>query len=302
MRIFITRSLAFFIPVIICIFIIEYSLRAIPNDYSYKNSYLKKHAYEIEVLILGNSHTYRGIIPKNLNFNSFNASYISQSLNLDFLIFNKYKNQLNSLKYLILNISYPSLFSSLETSKENWRLKNYNLYYNFNITIKPKNYFELLSNTYSVNKERFFQYYINDKNQITCSNLGEGTIEENKNIDISALKAVKRHTKEGLPYYKEYLSGLNDIILYARVHDIKIILVTLPAYKEYANNLDKKQLKLMNTLLDSIVYSHNNVYRKDYLYDTNFIKEDFLNADHLNKKGAEKLTFKLNNYIESLSN
>lgn len=68
------------------------------------------------------------------------------------------------------------------------------------------------------------------------------------------------------------------------------------------NHLDKEQLGLMNSIVDSITDSNNNVFRKDYLTNDNFSKEDYFNADHLNKRGAEKLTNMINDYIEVLSN
>lgn len=174
MKRFAIRLLFFVIPALITVSLFEYYLREIPNDYSYKNSYLQENAADIKVLILGNSHAYRGVIPEKLNLKAFNAAYVSQTLDLDFLVFDKFKEQLNSLEFVIINISYPSLFSSLKISKESWRLKNYNLYYNLNITSNPKNYSEILSNSFIINKKRFSRYYVNNESLILSSTLGGG--------------------------------------------------------------------------------------------------------------------------------
>jgi len=301
MQQFIKRICLFLIPLLIGFGALEYSLRLIPNDYAYKNEYLNKYSDKIEVLILGNSHAYRGVIPENINLNTFNAAYISQSLDLDFLIFNKYKKDLKKLKFIVINISYPSLFGSLKESKEDWRIKNYNLYYDFRITLTPKNYSELLGNKYDVNKKKWMNYYLDDKTLKTTTLLGGGQIYRNNNKKESGIKAAKRHTKKGLPYYKEYLNELNNILKDARINNFNLIFITTPTYKYYANNLDIKQLNLMNYIVDSLTINNSNVYRLNLLKSEDYLYEDFSDPDHLNNKGAEKFTKKLNNFIESLS-
>lgn len=95
------RLIIFLLPILLGLCVLESFLRAIPNDYSYKKKYLDENAEDLELLILGNSHYYRGILAEDLNINSFNAAYVSQSLNLDFLIFNMAHIKIDSK---ILNI------------------------------------------------------------------------------------------------------------------------------------------------------------------------------------------------------
>jgi hypothetical protein len=291
----------FLIPLSLLFLGAEYTLRAIPNDYSYKKKYLDSHATEIEVLILGNSHAYRGVLPEKLDLKSFNAAYISQSLDLDFLIFNGYKDKLKNLKYLVLNISYPSLFSSLTTTKEKWRLKNYNIYYDFCITYKPKNYSEILGNTFIVNEQKFNDYFFKNTSLITCTTLGGGPISNNNNTLKAGLKAAKRHTKKEFKYYKKYVNELDKIIKYAKQNQFKIVVITPPGYSYYVNNLEPNQLNLMQTTLDSIVLNNTNVYWLNLLKNKSYLYKDFTDPDHLSSQGAIKFTEQLNNFINSLS-
>ncbi len=289
-------------PILLVFCIVEYFLRAIPNDYSYKNEYLEQNAEDIEVLILGNSHYYRGVLAEDLDINSFNAAYISQSLDLDFLIFNKYKDRLVNLRYLVVGVSFPSLFYSLETSTESWRLKNYNLYYDFHITHNPKNYYEILSNTFDVNKKKIINYYYHNYTPLTQSRLGSGIAKKQTDLNKTGIAAAKRHTDTTLPFYKEYIKELGKIIDYSKENDIKIILVTTPTYHTYSDNLNMQQLSLMNHLLDSLSKNNQNVYRVGYLKDKNFTKEDFYDGDHLRLQGAKKFTKILYRKLDSIQN
>ncbi len=280
----------------------EYLLRNIPNDYTYKRNYLDKNAKQLEGLILGSSHAYRGIIAEDFDSETFNAAYISQSLDIDFLIFDKYQRELINLDFLIINITYPSLFSSVKTSTESWRLKNYNLYYNFNLGLKPTNYSELLSNSFDLNWKRFKQYYINaENNLIQSSELGSGSRDGGIDLISSSKAAAKRHTKLNLPYFKDYIKGLNEIIKVANENNVKVIITTTPAYKSYLVELNPHQLNVMDKTLDSIVHSNNNAFRFNLLDDIRFIETDFYDGDHLNSEGAKKFTSALNSYLKELS-
>ena len=101
----------------------EALLRNIPNDYQKKRAYLETNAHEIETLILGNSHSLAGLDPSYFDTKTFNAAHVSQSLNYDLAILNKYVDRPDSLKTIILSISYFSLYETLESSLETWVLR-----------------------------------------------------------------------------------------------------------------------------------------------------------------------------------
>ena len=112
------------IPIVLFFLVLEIAIRNIPNDYQLKKEYLDKNAEEINTLILGSSHTFYGVNPEYFSKKTFNAAYVSQSLDLDFEILNAYNSKLKKLKTVIIPISYFSLFETLETDIEKWRIKN----------------------------------------------------------------------------------------------------------------------------------------------------------------------------------
>ena len=51
--------------------------------------------------------------------------------------------------------------------------------------------------------------------------------------------------------------------------------------------------------MSSLTKNYNNTTYVDFLLDTSFVKADFYDADHLNDKGAKKLTIKLESLIKN---
>src|SRR5690606_22742388 len=123
MKKFLSYILIFSAPVIILISVTEVLIRSIPNEYSIKKDYLDRNSNEIEILILGSSHTLRGVDPKYMNYKAYNAAMVSQSIDYDLEILKKYEGNWDSLKTIVLPISYFSLYSNLENEVESWRVK-----------------------------------------------------------------------------------------------------------------------------------------------------------------------------------
>lgn len=301
MKKFVVRILFFGIPIIVFLFLTEYLLRNIPNDYSYKNAYLKENAKNIETLFLGSSHAYYGINPKYFSGNSFNASHISQTIDLDYKLIDKYASDFKKLEYIVIPIDYFSLFTRTSTGIEAWRMKNYNIYYDLKASSNPKDYFELFSFSFKKSIQRITASYYDEKNNMTCSRLGYGIIDS-KQADLieTGKTAAERHTKKDYTYLDESIEIINKIIDYAEKNNKTVLFYTSPAYSSYRNNLDSTQLKTTINKMDSISKNHINSFYINLLDDKSFIADDFRDGDHLNMMGAKKLTMMINSYIEKI--
>ena len=311
MRRYILKTILFILPIILIGILIEVLIRNIPNDYNYKKEYLDKNSDNIEVLFLGTSHAYYGVNPNLIKAKSFNASHISQSIDYDYEIIKKYKENWKSLKTIAIPIDYSTLFSNLSKSKESWRVKNYQIYYDINNINFLSNNSELLTVKFNLNLKRVYSYYLKNITEITCSNLGYANIidkhPKNKNFTYltqTGKKAAKRHTKitspDFLPQYKNNTKILKNIISFAHKNNIKIILYTSPAYKTYFNKLDKKQLNLTINSIQNLIANYTHCYYYNFIEDSNFTANDFRDADHLNDFGAQKLSLKLNECINEI--
>ena len=111
MKKFLKFILLFTLPIFILGLSSEYILRKIPNDYLLKKEFLDNNSDSIEVLFLGSSHAFYGVNPAYLSLNSFNAAIVSQTLDYDFEILKKYRNNWSNLECIVIPISYFSLYS-----------------------------------------------------------------------------------------------------------------------------------------------------------------------------------------------
>ena len=304
MRKFIIKVSLFLFPLIILAFILEISLRHIPNDYSYKKEYLDKNSDEIETLILGSSYAFYGLNPVYFSNKTFNASHISQSLKYDYEIYHKYQPDFKKLKTIVIPIAYFTMWWKLENENSSWRIKNYVIYYDMTDPESYLHYSEILSNKFKINITRFFSYYIQKESNITSSELGWGIAynsKHSKDLAKTGENAALRHTRDNInskdnkTVFDENASFLNKII--ESDENIKIILFTPPAYKTYYENLEQQQLAKTIEFATEISENHNNCIYYNFLEDTSFIAEDFYDADHLNEIGARKLSLIINHII-----
>jgi len=280
----------------------ELLLRNIPNDYSYKCNYLNSNSNTIEVLYLGNSHIYFGVNPEYSNFKSFNAAHISQSLNYDLALLKKYESNWKSLKCIVIPIDYFSMYSSLESSIEEWRVKSYKIYYDIYFDHKLWDQYEFSNGKFGDNISRLKKNLLKNQSDLTCNTLGFGTTYDskfNENLITTGKESAKRHTIElhNNPWYAKNKETLNSIIAFSKLHSIKILFVTCPAYKTYVENLNQKQLTTTIATISQIALKNKNTHYYNLLTDASFKEIDFFDADHLNEIGAKKLTQKIDSLL-----
>jgi hypothetical protein len=301
------KTFLIMLPVIMAIFATEILVRNIPNEYSYKCRYLDKNSEKIETLILGSSHSYFGIDPVFISGSAFNVANVSQSLKYDFEILRKYQNNIGELKIIVLPIDYFSFWSDLADGSESWRVKNYVLYFDMKSN-RLKDYSEFLSNDLMNNIRRMGGYYIL-KRSISCSDLGWGTtFHSSKSGDLTETgkTAAKRHTQDDIfsaryqKIYDENIVNLNSLADFCNQRNVKLVLITMPTYYTYRENLNKIQLDKMYETIDNFLETHKYVVYLNYFDDTDFVAQDFFDADHLNEIGAEKFSKKLQKDMDAL--
>lgn len=285
----------FLLPICFIAVFLEFALRNIPNDYVVKNDYLKVHASNIEVLVLGSSHTYYGINPAFFSKKGFNAAYVSQSIDFDLAILKKYEKQLKKLHFLVVPVDYFTLYNSLELSDESWRIKNYALYYELD-NLPFKYHFELINGKFEFAVKRL-AYYFKSETPITCNELGFGTAyKAYKSLELveNGKLAAKRHTAAKNKSNQKLRNVLHKFVEFTEQNHIKLVLVTCPAYSSYTNHLKKAQLHEMYKVIFDVKKGHSNVLYFDFLKHKSFNASDFFDGDHLNDRGAKKFSLLLN--------
>ena len=286
------------LQILLFFLVLEVAIRKIPNDYQLKKDYLNENAAEINTLILGSSHTFYGLNPEYFSQETFNAAYVSQSLDLDYEILRKYDLKLKNLKTVIIPISYFSLFETLETDVEKWRIKNYVIYYDLENTYQLLDHFESLDNHIALNVKKIIKYYVLNKSYITSSYLGWGTNFNSKNKKtLNGEFTAKKHTAKNFNLYDENIKSLQKIVTLCRKNKVKVIFITTPTHASYYHNLNKNQLEKTTKTISKFVKNNSNCEYINMLTSDKFTNEDFYDADHLNEIGAKKLSLFLNKFV-----
>jgi hypothetical protein len=300
MKKFWLHILKILLSIFIFFLVLEIALRKIPNDYQLKNSYFDKNASKINTLILGSSHTFYGINPEYFSKQTFNAAYVSQTLDLDEELLHHYKDKLTNLETVIIPISYFSLFETLETDVEKWRLKNYILYYGFENKYHFTDNFETLNHDILLNIKKAVKHYALNKSFITSSNLGWGTnFNSKERKKFEGQYTAKKHTAINIKLYNDNLKSLQKIIKVCQKKNIKILFITTPTHLSYYKNLNQIQLSKTIKTINELVQKNQNCSYLNLLKSDKFITGDFYDTDHLNEIGAKKLSLLLDKKINS---
>lgn len=309
MKSFIKKVVLFSLPVLLIAVLMEIYIRSIPNEFTVKKDYMDRNAAQIETLILGNSHTLNGINPAYLDSRAYNLAFAGQPLKYDLQLLLHYDKQLINLKNIIIPISYFSLYNNLESSPTSkFRIKYYkinfgllqneDILYNLEMTsVKLPQNISTIKKHWSGSSEedevlpgRLEEY------------LGWATRDQTiEKIDTEGKERVGVHEK-GYIRSSELESNIryiSNIIAFAERHKCNVYFITTPHYASYYQNITTGSMTQTKHIMDSICsQTYTTAVRYiDMFQDNRFIKSDFVNSDHLNTKGAEKLTQILNKQL-----
>ncbi len=292
---FISKLFIFCLPFFFVRISAEIMLRNIPNSFQVKKNNFNQSNYE--VVFFGSSHIYRGVNPKFINLPSFNFANVSQSIDQDFKIYQKFIKNSNP-KIIVIPHSYMSFYKQLKNSKENWRLKNYAIYYNIFEGINLKNYFEIFSMSIEKNYQRLLNYYFKNEYKI-CANNGYGYWNKNMNkVNIKeSKKAVERHTKFLKSDSLELDSDLNNWLKLLNSKNTKIVFLTTPCHKIYFNQLNPERWRRDSIYIQNIKNKYKNIWELNFLKSPSFSNSEFKDSNHLNNVGAIKFSKILNGFF-----
>ncbi len=280
----------------------EFSLRTMPNDFKIKRHYLDRHAGTLEVLFLGNSHSYYNLNPIYFK-NAYNAGNVSQPVDYDYRILERYIERMPALKTVVIPVSYFSLVETLQDFPEEWRLKNYTIYYDMPEYGKYRYNSEVLSVPVRQNLKRIYNFYIKKESPVTTSVLGWGIDFDsvgNESPEATGVYAAKNHTAKNFSKISYTLSYYEKIIKLCAERNIKVVLFTAPAVASYYNNIDKRQWYVTQNNIRKLVDGYLNCSYYDFLESKEFTSHDFFDSHHLNHQGAKKFSLMLNEILNKL--
>jgi len=280
--------------------------------YKEKTRGLTAHAHEIEILILGNSHAARGVDPNYFTDYAFNIANAGQSIYFDKELTLENLEALKKLKYVFISLDYHSLYFSSQRGERNiWSYygngikHNSTTYYKADISPFLFGYYPKVSFSF-LRKDLLAKWKFRNHAQYLDFNTEIGVIK----TDVLAKGFISFSATDASGfknnYYLDRMNGHDNLInnsteeeivlneldeLITKLHSkgITSIFFSTPTFEDY------------NLILDTDIITHNNLITEklckkynmefwDYAIDHNFIKDEFFNADHLNKKGAERFS------------
>lgn len=235
----------------------------------------------LNTLILGNSHCMSGINPLYMTNSAFNFANSSQDLERDYFVLTKYENMYNNLKCVILSFSYCTLQDKMDYTDKS-RLKYYGIYMGYE---KYKYSVEITS---SITYEKIKR--LSERGYLQYSPLGFRVNKSSKdNLEVSGIKAAKRHTLNNRKYLDDNLKYLHKIIQFCEDKQIQLILVTTPTCHSYYEHLDKHQLDQLLSIAKELDNNHENVFYFNFLKDDRFNDNDFKDGDQFIRRRCRKI-------------
>lgn len=291
------------LPVITLVIVFELLARTIPTTYSEKHNKLLHKISEIEILVLGSSHSNFGINPEYFGREAFNISNTSQSLYQDYKVLLKYLPECKNIKMVIIPISYFTLQSDLSLSPEAWRCSYYSVY--MGVHGESSSLFELINHSALVLWDGPFGVIKNFKkiHKVDINEYGYQSPEKPK-TDIP--KIINDNAgKVRVAYHDKIINDSllkNNIMLLSKIanelnkRNIKIVFITTPVYKTYSRHISNRNYKVMTRTIDDLSKKY---FAKNfnYFYSNRFEINDFFDNDHLNEAGAKKFSVILKNEV-----
>lgn len=303
MKRFLSFFILFLIPIIVFAVIAELLFRFLPNDYNYKSNYMNTHSSEIECLILGNSHSAWGIDPTCFSFNTFNLAFAGQPLIYDELLLEKYINQMTSLKYVIISVSYCAPYVIFEQNDRR-SISIYPIYFDINPCNDTWEYhFEITANSPRINFSRLVNLF--SKTEKRCLEYGNYTapcISDTMQLSNSTAQrhnnAYRKDLDSSSTAFERNVCALKRILAICETKNIRLFVVIPPHTVSYVNNLDQ-QMKIKTMDMLQSISNSSNVCLLNFSEDIRFMDNcNFSDEDHLCLHGSEIYSRILNDTIQ----
>ena len=287
---FIKKISLYLLPIFILVIGLEVYVESIPNSYTYKRQYMEQHASEIQTLVLGSSYAYDGIDTEYLP-HAFNLANSSQCFEDDYRLLQRYIVYLDSLKRVILPISYSSLQMVSSSNRRGYYTIYMDLYPRWPISKYSFECFNL-----ELMAKKIIKHTLRE-DVVRCDSLGQriGHTLDTRPVDWQDTQALVANDRfvgpAAQPYIKENTYWLRRMALECQMSGVEFYLVKMPALQDYRDAMPPEQVDAMNQAIEFIASKFDCVRVLDYQDWGN--DANFWNATHLNTYGARRLTMEM---------
>lgn len=274
----------------------EAIVRSLPNPYKVKDAIMTSASPgSIRKILLGNSHTYYGLVPSLLGPGTVNLGNVSQTLKYDRLLLDHYLPSVDSLQTVIMVVGYTSLFDTdIEQTDEWWLAINYRLYMHLGQHPALSRYNAELSHI-SVYSNKLAVAAGLTKSNLDCSPDGQGLSfplsSRYDGWEDEGPVTARRHTAGLHPEaVNSNLAHIIHVDSICRSRGANLVLVTMPAWHTYRDAIDPARLSTFIFVTDSLSRVRG-IPWLNYFSDPRFVADDFHDPDHLaSDTGADRFT------------
>lgn len=280
---------------------VELFYRWAPNNYTEKYQRISEVQDSVRVLITGNSHSLYGLNPAYFDQPAYNQAQVSQTLYFEELVLEKYLKGFKQLDYLILNISYFTLSQQDFTAEDVFRRYYYHAYMDITDSQMtpwdPKRY-SLAFTRDLKHTWRLMKTGITNGTLVHCNPDGFGNDYEFQNTTLTDdnFKYVCQKHEDGLLDFTLNLERLQHIHELCQEQHIQLILVSLPVTSRYYQGMSMAKWELMHESLTNFAQKSGAWYI-NLIQHFEMDEDDFYDFDHLNHRGAQKVSLWVNRFI-----
>lgn len=283
----------------------EFVLHAFPHEHMYKSHWMDRHAEEVQVLVLGSSNTNRAVIPNGLGLGrGFSCAGSSQDIQNDYWILQRYIDRMDSLKYVVLDLNYLSLFLNIDYDEDYAALrKKYAIYWGNphcsvsaleRLEVSRFNWLvwwqETLSRTDTIHEDGHASLAVEPYNDEYWRYYGWRT----------ALEHTKVNDSTAMTIYSGNMACLRKIAEICAGRGVTVVLLSCPVHEYFRSFIEQRQLDVLHAATDSLCAEYHNVVYMDYMASPLFTADDMSNANHLNRRGALRFTQMVGDSIRNL--
>lgn len=287
---FLLKCLCFLAPAALAAAAAEAYVRAQPNPARWKHEWATRHAPRVETLVLGSSHTYYGLDPARLGPRAFSLALPSQTWRYDLALLGHYR--WTRLRTVIVPFSYFSLREDLEDSgREPHTAARYRIYMDLDVHPHLSAYgFEC------AHPQAFRQKLgrILRGERMVWGPRGEGLdyapAPDGRPLDNAAARLEACTYAPAPAVEADNLRRLRQMAAWCRRRGVRLVLLTTPVTPAFRRGQDAGQRRAAGRALAALLKAFPETVRLDHETDARFTPADFYDADHLNRRGAEKLS------------
>lgn len=257
--------------------------------------YIEKHGHAYEAFVTGLSYAYYGTELGCFHLKTLNLAGPSQDLYRDYL-WAKYflEEKKYPIRYAIIGCAPYSFHYQMELSRDNSRVFNYLMVFNdvgeYHVTLESikkmfrRDFFEIPDTI----RENVDGFDINDPVGLKqLNNFVMGSKQRFESRERAKAWDKKRFPdtqKRNIEIFKRYISLCN----FSNVHPIVVVYPVTDIYMKY---FSRDLMTEFYNIIESIKSEGYDFSFLDLFYEkNNFTYEDFFDVDHLNRKGAEKVS------------